>query len=253
MSLFSSDVTNLEELRSAYPKFLTDIYEFDEILKVEAMAMDKLQKAIDLVIDNHFIDTMDDYCLSKLEKYLHLSSYDRSLKERRALVKSLMLGKGRISMSQLVDILSDLSGGKVTGEIKDYDELRNQYLSIHISDCTLKNKLIEIISIIEERIPAHLMVGIYYHSEKIDILKHHSIGSVTNMNQIVSTMGTRYENCDCDMNIQIACRSTITDGISVIYNVIFGGTLDEQNIDNQISGGTMQYVHNNEINGGTLS
>ena len=71
MSLYSN-INAFEQISSMYPRWYLDVYEMREIIRIESLLATNMQKAIDLILDNHFIDTLDENKASELENYLNI-------------------------------------------------------------------------------------------------------------------------------------------------------------------------------------
>lgn len=149
---------NYEELITYYPKFYREVLEMRAILEAEGKLADDIENNIECVFNNCFIDTADEITIRKLEEFLGLKLYrQRSLEDRRRLVKSLFVGNGKISASMISEMISAYTGAKVSCTFEPYDELRNNMLYINFergSEKTLYTS--DILSLLEKRIPAHI-------------------------------------------------------------------------------------------------
>lgn len=150
--------SNYEELLTYYPKFYRDVLEMRAVLEAEGKIADDLQANIEQVFDDCFIDTADESTIRSLEKFLFLGLYkQRSLEERRRLVKSLFVGSGKVSASMLSEMISAYTGAAVTVTFEPFDAEGNNKLNIEFdrgSDRTLY--MSDILTLIEKRIPAHI-------------------------------------------------------------------------------------------------
>jgi len=147
-----------EELKLYYPKFYENVLEMQAILQTDGRLADEMQDNIEQVLDNCFIDTADETTIGKLEQFLYLGLYkQRSLDERRRLVKSFFVGSGKVSASMISEMISAYTGAAVAILFEPFDEAQNNKLYIDFErgqERTLY--LSDILSLIEKKIPAHL-------------------------------------------------------------------------------------------------
>lgn len=150
--------SNYEELITYYPKFYRDVLEMMAILEAEGNLADDMEDNIEQVFNNCFIDTADENTIGNLEKFLYLGLYkQRSLEERRRLVKSLFVGGGKISASMISEMIAAYTGAAVSCRFEPFDEFGNNKLYIDFSRGNEKTLYMsDILTLIERRIPAHI-------------------------------------------------------------------------------------------------
>lgn len=150
--------SNYEELLTYYPKFYRDVLEMRAVLEAEGKIADDLQANIEQVFDDCFIDTADETTIRNLEEFLFLGLYkQRSLEERRRLVKSLFVGSGKVSASMLCETISAYTGAAVTVSFEPFDAEGNNKLNIEFDRGTDRTLYMsDILTLIEKRIPAHI-------------------------------------------------------------------------------------------------
>lgn len=215
MSLYSY-VNAYEQISSFYPRWYLDVYEMREIIRIESLVAENMQKAIDLILDNHFIDTINEEKASELEAYLHISNIsDRTIEERRAIIKSYFLGRGKLSLSQIIAIVEALSGGNCIGSFLPGDSYGNNYIRLKITDCDIKTMLVDIIATLQERIPAHLWVELEYTPKRFEFKYKNLIGSVTCLQNVAGSFGERNDVAETTMFTSVASRSTITSCVAI--------------------------------------
>ena len=106
--------SNYDELISFYPKFYYDVLEMQAVLKAEGAALDAFMENTDRVFYNCFIDTMDETTVSRLEDFLNIKLYkQRTLEERKRLLKSFFIGHGRLSADLIKQMVSAYTGSDV--------------------------------------------------------------------------------------------------------------------------------------------
>ena len=59
-----------EELITFYPIFYKEIFEMNEILKIYGNLADIIQKNIDIMLSDNYIQTADESAITRLEKFL---------------------------------------------------------------------------------------------------------------------------------------------------------------------------------------
>lgn len=248
MSLYSN-INAFEQISSFYPRWYLDFYEMREIIKLEAIVAENLQKAIDLILDNHFIDTLNEEKASELEVYLNISNVsDRSIEERRTIIKTYFLGRGKLSLSQIIAIVQALTGGKVTGSFLPRDSAANNYIRLHIYNCDIKAMLVDIIATLKERVPAHLWVEIYYTPRKIEIPLIHKVASKNSLFSVAGSPGVRNEIADTGFYFGCASRSTMHNSLEFGGSILHGGNLKSDYAD-VVNGGSLSNSFDSVING----
>lgn len=253
MSLYSN-INAYEQISSFYPHWYLDVYEMQEIIRIEALVATNMQKAIDLILDNHFIDTLDENKASELETYLNISNQsDRSIEERRAIIKSYFLGRGKLSLSQIIAIVEALSGGTCTGCFEAGDSFNNHYIKLRIEQCDIKYMLIDIISTLSARIPAHLWVELSYTPKNIKFHCRTIFGSRTSVIIPVSSYGQWNDSTSVPVNFSCVAKQAMNLSVNVNldHNIIFGGNLLSEPSET-ISGGNLQSDLSDTVCGGSF-
>lgn len=112
MNLFNKNFkSGYEELLTYYPDFYKNVYEMNAILKAQGQLVDNLESGIEQVFFNCFIDTADKNVIACYERMIGIASEDlKSLEERRSLVKSHLVGTGKISASLIKEMIRIYTG-----------------------------------------------------------------------------------------------------------------------------------------------
>ncbi len=149
---------NYARLITYYPVWYRDVYEMVEILKTEGQLLDDLDAGTLLVLNNNFIDTADEPTIAKLESFIGIiPNPERTLDERRRLIKAYFVGFGKISASMLKEMIFSYTGAGSEVKFEPGDAQQNNYLSIFIergAEPTLY--LAEIDTLLQKKIPAHI-------------------------------------------------------------------------------------------------
>lgn len=150
---------NYEELITYYPRFYRNIFEMVEILKAHGRILDDIERNIEQTYLNGFIDYADEATISKLENFLKIGqSKNRTLEERRRLVKSYFVGSGKISASKIYQMIAVYTDSPVVCKLEPFDDEGNNRLYIEIQSneeetiCTR-----DIFALLSKKIPANLV------------------------------------------------------------------------------------------------
>ncbi len=101
----------MHKLHSHLPEFLSSIYEFDELLKAEQIEVDALRYEAEKIEQNAFVNTADEYGLTRFEKLYGISSSSHlSPEERRFILKSVMADNVPVTLNSLKNLLSGICG-----------------------------------------------------------------------------------------------------------------------------------------------
>ncbi len=99
------------DLASYLPPFMDEFKEIDVALKAENPEIMLVWKALDRVLQNEFIETADEYGISRFEKILNIMpSTEDTLESRRARVKSKWFNKIPYTIRVLLQKLKILCG-----------------------------------------------------------------------------------------------------------------------------------------------
>lgn len=158
MKIYNGLRNNYEELLSYYPVFYREVYEMTEILKVQGRLADDMQRSIEQVFSNQFIDSADSEVISSYEKILGIvPDSAKSIEERRRFVKARLIGSGKISASVISDMIKSYTGGDVKCTLSPCDSKKNNKLYINAERGTGSQiYLQEIETLLDERLPAHI-------------------------------------------------------------------------------------------------
>lgn len=230
-----------------FPRWLLEFYEFDELIKLQANTTQQSQNSIDYIINNRFIDYIDEETAKKYELFLGITnSENRSLEERKAIIKTYFLGNGKVSMSIILNIIETLSNGKVNGYFKDIDSEYNQGIIIEVYDCILGDMLAEIINILEKRIPAHLNIEVQYTPYGVSLMQYSHIAHNHTVNQSIGTSGVYNDyNSINKNNLLLFQNNSRINSIVAELPLIYGGNFFSYD-DDEISGGDFNDYYSTE-------
>lgn len=152
-NLFNNEQrSGYEELMSYYPIFYRDVREMDAILHICGHMLDGMASAMEAIVLNRFIDTMDEEATARMEAFLYLTgNRGRPLGERKRLIHALLVGHGKMSASKIKEVVEVFTGLPAEVDfIKEYIAIRVP-LAGHY-----QFYLADIKSTLGKRMPAHL-------------------------------------------------------------------------------------------------
>ena len=145
------------ELLQKLPRYHRNIYEFQQISKADTPELKLLLKHIDTILSNWFIDTADDYGISRLEKIAGIipdSSVDLEIRKFNLLLK--MSEKLPYTDETLEERLTSLCGAGNYSVFRDYD---NYFISI-LTTLEDGNTFDSIIEALDKMIPCNLVLEV---------------------------------------------------------------------------------------------
>ena len=137
------------------PEYLCEYSEMNAALKAVEPELVLLWNSAGRVLENQFIETADEYGISRLEAVMKiLPTPEDSLEVRRVRVKSKWLSSLPYTLKMLVKKLIVLCGGEDFQIIKKYD----QYIIRVVTHLKLYNDLLSLKELLEEMIPANMVI-----------------------------------------------------------------------------------------------
>lgn len=151
-----------DELMKFYPVFYKDIFEMNEILKAYGSLTDAVQKNIEVMLEDNYIQTADEPTIARLENFLYINTdKTKSLDERRKLVLSFFVGFGKISASKIKSIIKNFTNSEADVQFRKSDEKGNNYLYVTCDRGTEDNlKVYDIADVLVRKIPAHVYLNL---------------------------------------------------------------------------------------------
>jgi hypothetical protein len=150
--------SSYDELITYYPRFYREVFEMDAILRAHGKIADGMEASVEQVFANGFIDTADEETIERLEKFLDIGLYkQRTIEERRRLVKSFFVGSGHVSSSMLIEMIRTYTGAPVSTRFEPFDDAGNNRLYLDFergNEPTLY--MGDILLLLSKKIPAHI-------------------------------------------------------------------------------------------------
>ena len=166
MKLFDFEISGYEELLSMYPDFYRKVYEMQEILKAEGKLQDDLKTDIQQVFFNQFVDYADSETIAMYEKIIGIETdINKSLYERRRVVKAFLTGSGKLSATVIKSIIGAYTGSSVECSLDTVnygDDFHTLLISAERGNENTIN-LSDITNLIEKKIPAHLAYDLSFY------------------------------------------------------------------------------------------
>ena len=158
-----------DELVTYYPTFYNEVKEMQAVLKAEGDLIDDVKSGIETVFGDCFIDSADEATIAKLETFLHIHMHgERSLDDRRRLVKSYFVGSGKLSASLLSDIIGTYTGANSQFRFEPCDIEGNNCLYIDSERGAETNFYAsDIMELLRAKLPAHIayQFNVVYENE----------------------------------------------------------------------------------------
>lgn len=137
------------------PNYLNEYSEMNAALKAEEPEFVLLWNAADRVLENQFIDTADEYGISRFEKVMGIQPLiEDSIDVRRARVKSKWISLLPYTLKMLIQKLIILCGGEDFQVIKKYD----RYIIRIVTHLRLYGDILRLRELLEEMIPANMVI-----------------------------------------------------------------------------------------------
>ncbi|MFL0361454.1 putative phage tail protein [Pseudobacillus sp. 179-B 2D1 NHS] len=106
-------MSSREEMLADLPPILRECPEFQEMARVEGKVFDRLERHIDEVLNNVFIDSAT-WGLTLMEKEFKIpTDVNKPLEHRRSVLKSKKRGIGRVSVGMIKNVAESFQNGSV--------------------------------------------------------------------------------------------------------------------------------------------
>lgn len=206
-----------------YLPLLRQIREFKEIAKTEDVELNLIYKEIERVLNNLFIDTSDEYGISRLEKIIGITPAEGdTLEERKVKVFSRWNDRVPYTDRELYNRLLSLCGKDKFNIIENYKE----YELTVITNVGLIGRFDEVCRVLDLMLPCNLVIAISNELEEIG-------SNVAGLGIAVSTSMYYTVTNDLDSSYQIQLPHNEAVGIAVASNNLV--TNDIQ-VTNEIKG-----------------
>ena len=161
---FNNDRSGYDELKDWTPAYYQKIKEADANLQFAGKTIDEMANALEEWCRNMFIDTMSEEMLARMEAFYYLDNTDRTLDERRRLLKSAQIGSGKVDVDRLKRIIKVYAG--VDCEVEFLHEL-----NITLHSGTKIIRFTDFTEIIGKQIPAHLAWHVHQAMLQTNIIR----------------------------------------------------------------------------------
>lgn len=138
-----------EELKDWTPGYYQLIKEADANLQFAGKTIDQMAQALEDWCSNMFIDTMSEETLSRMEEFFYLDNSDRTLDERKKLLKAAQLGSGKMDVDRIKRIV------KVYAGVDCHVEFPRELIIAFDIDSAV-NDFTGVKDILGKQLPAHL-------------------------------------------------------------------------------------------------
>ena len=166
MKLFDFTLSGYEELLSMYPDFYREVYEMQEILKIQGKLSDTLKTDIQQVFFNQFVEHADSETIAIYEKIIGIQTdTSKTLEQRRLAVKAFLTGSGKLSETVIKNMISTYTNSDVECSL-DTVNYRDDFHTLMIEAERGSGETIilsDITDLIERKIPAHLKYDLSFY------------------------------------------------------------------------------------------
>lgn len=146
-----------DELISFYPDYYLRVKEMQAVLRAQGTIADDLMSAIDLIVDNNFIESAHVDMIERLESFLGIYPMSTDLDDRRQYIMSYFIGFGHISATSLKRMIKTFTHEESSFSFALKDSNGNYVLEILIRKKHGVNPDWETLyRLIDNRIPAHI-------------------------------------------------------------------------------------------------
>lgn len=155
--------SSYEELKTYYPVWYRDVVEMDVLWQVFGTHLDEIRRGIIQAVENSFVAQADLETIIKLEKFLYIT-YDgvRTLEERRRLVKSFLVGFGKMSASVIRELIFSFTNASADIKLEPFDEAGNNCLFITAERGDTDTLfLADLDSVLRKKLPAHIVFKLF--------------------------------------------------------------------------------------------
>ena len=140
------------------PDILKEIYEFKQIFKGEEPELSLMFERCDLILDECFIDTLDEYGCGRWEKMLAIAAKDTdTLELRRLRIKAALNGDTPYTMRSLENKLKTLCG-EGNFILKYANDIYTLTVGLALA---AKNQFDYLKEVLEEIVPANIVIEIF--------------------------------------------------------------------------------------------
>lgn len=146
-----------EELFSYGPYFYKDLLEMDVNYRFAGDTLDLMAEKLELLMQDQFIDSMDEQSIERLEKWLHIvTDRTKNLEDRRKKVKLFWNGGDKLSGRLIKSMVMSYTGCEDTPSVRMTNRLS---IMAQIKD---ENTVFisDLVEQIERMKPAHILVDI---------------------------------------------------------------------------------------------
>ena len=143
------------EIINYYPEWLREFREIKVLSKKQQIQVEKLWKDLESVINNFFLDTLDDYGCKRWENILKLKVKDTAtIEERRATIKGRHAEQRPFTRLKLENMLKAICGENgSTLNVKPNEYMVKVYLRN-------RNEYNSVLSLLERVVPANMIIEV---------------------------------------------------------------------------------------------
>jgi hypothetical protein len=143
----------IKELKSYLPEFLVSQEPLKSIYEAEGKILNELSLSLDDSLNQYFVDTAT-WGLEAWEKFVGIpTDKNKSLDDRRGLIKTKLIGQGKVTTNYIEEIFRAYPNG----EVDVVEDFTDNVIKIHFKSLIgVPDNLNTFISSLEEVFPSHL-------------------------------------------------------------------------------------------------
>lgn len=147
----------MNQLIEYLPPYLQGYKELYHITSTESVEVDTVKTAINRVLSNEFVETLDEYGCSRWEKMLKILIKDTdTLELRRFNILAKLMSDLPYTMRQLINVLTNLCGAGYFNVVLKHKEY---FLQIWVEIQSMEKREI-VIETVKNMIPANLVLDV---------------------------------------------------------------------------------------------
>lgn len=146
-----------ERMRSYWPQAISQILEFQALIKSEGFEIDFMKNDIDLMVNEAYLTTMSESRIADWEKAFEITpALDDSVEDRRDIVIARIRGQGKLNTKLIDMIVNAFTGGTAIS----YVENSTLFVEIKPPPANKQFKFDNVIRELEKKKPAHLGLNV---------------------------------------------------------------------------------------------
>nr|DAE76057.1 MAG TPA: tail protein [Caudoviricetes sp.] len=159
------------------PEFLREIREYSQIMNITGYEIEQAERSRRSVLENTFIDDLNELGIERWEKMLNLHPKDTETKADRIFrIKSYMTGDRPYTLIALTKQLEQLCGGSERVSVK---LVADKYTLKAEVSLKAKNQMGEVTKVIRKMLPCNMLLDCSLKYNKYNMFKPYTYGQLS--------------------------------------------------------------------------